>query len=208
MGDGEPLLRAVCEHPDDDTPRLVLADWLEENGEPERAAFIRLQCQAALSHRDRGRRRLEEQADRLLRLFSRRWAAELPHGAGYRWADVYSRGFQCTVMVDEEDAFLADLDEVFDAAPLTDLDVGSLLQFDALIDRGCAGRLRHILVASHNLDLLAADLCRLAAYPRLRVSVGMSYTTLGSHPVGPDTAASLTAAFGDRIHLPPAGLPG
>src|SRR5207247_2362789 len=30
--------------PEDNTPRLVLADWLEENGDPDRAEFIRLQC--------------------------------------------------------------------------------------------------------------------------------------------------------------------
>ncbi len=30
--DGAALLRAVCESPFDDTPRLVYADWLEENG--------------------------------------------------------------------------------------------------------------------------------------------------------------------------------
>jgi uncharacterized protein (TIGR02996 family) len=41
MGEREALLRAVCENPDDDLPRLVFADWLEEQGELERAEFIR-----------------------------------------------------------------------------------------------------------------------------------------------------------------------
>jgi uncharacterized protein (TIGR02996 family) len=40
----EALLRSVIESPDDDTPRLVYADRFEENGEPERAEFIRVQC--------------------------------------------------------------------------------------------------------------------------------------------------------------------
>lgn len=35
------LLRAVCEAPDDDLPRLVYADWLDENGQGERAEWIR-----------------------------------------------------------------------------------------------------------------------------------------------------------------------
>lgn len=39
----EAFLRAICAHPSDVTPRLVFADWLDENGEPERAEFIRLQ---------------------------------------------------------------------------------------------------------------------------------------------------------------------
>ncbi len=41
MGEREALLRAVCENPDDDLPRLVFADWLEEYGDPDRAEFIR-----------------------------------------------------------------------------------------------------------------------------------------------------------------------
>ncbi len=34
------------DHPDDDTPRLIFADWLEEQGDP-RGEFVRLQCQLA-----------------------------------------------------------------------------------------------------------------------------------------------------------------
>ena len=41
------LLDAVLATPEDDLPRLVYADWLEENGNPERAAFIRVQCSDA-----------------------------------------------------------------------------------------------------------------------------------------------------------------
>jgi uncharacterized protein (TIGR02996 family) len=41
MGDGEALLRAILACPDDDAPRLVYADWLEESGQAERAAAIR-----------------------------------------------------------------------------------------------------------------------------------------------------------------------
>jgi len=40
------LLRAVLGRPDDDVPRLVLADWLDEHGQPERAEFVRVQCEA------------------------------------------------------------------------------------------------------------------------------------------------------------------
>lgn len=37
------LHRAIIENPDDDLPRLALADWLDENGQPERAELIRVQ---------------------------------------------------------------------------------------------------------------------------------------------------------------------
>jgi len=41
------LLRTVLGHPDDDTPRLIYADFLDENGQPERAEFVRSQCSGA-----------------------------------------------------------------------------------------------------------------------------------------------------------------
>src|SRR5687767_8806243 len=44
---GEQLLRGVLEAPEDDAPRLVYADWLEENGDGERAEFIRVCAHAA-----------------------------------------------------------------------------------------------------------------------------------------------------------------
>ena len=37
------LLRACKDEPEDDAPRLVLADWLEEHGDEQRARFIRRQ---------------------------------------------------------------------------------------------------------------------------------------------------------------------
>jgi uncharacterized protein (TIGR02996 family) len=39
------LYAAVCAAPDDDTPRLVLADWLDEHDDPHRAALIRAQIE-------------------------------------------------------------------------------------------------------------------------------------------------------------------
>lgn len=47
MTDRECFLAAVRRNPWDDTPRLVYADWCDEHGEPERAEFIRVQCEIA-----------------------------------------------------------------------------------------------------------------------------------------------------------------
>ncbi len=41
------LEKAIVGHADEDTPRLAYADWLDENGDPDRAAFIRVQCRLA-----------------------------------------------------------------------------------------------------------------------------------------------------------------
>jgi uncharacterized protein (TIGR02996 family) len=43
----DPFLRAVIADPDDDLPRLIAADWLDEHGQPERAEFIRAQVELA-----------------------------------------------------------------------------------------------------------------------------------------------------------------
>jgi uncharacterized protein (TIGR02996 family) len=41
------FLADIVANIDDDTPRLVYADWLDERGEEARAEFIRLQCRMA-----------------------------------------------------------------------------------------------------------------------------------------------------------------
>jgi uncharacterized protein (TIGR02996 family) len=50
------FLRAIHDAPDDDAPRLVYADWLDEHGDADRAAFIRVQCALARSAADDPRR--------------------------------------------------------------------------------------------------------------------------------------------------------
>lgn len=39
--DEEAFLKAIADQPADDTARLVYADWLDEHGDPDRAAFVR-----------------------------------------------------------------------------------------------------------------------------------------------------------------------
>jgi uncharacterized protein (TIGR02996 family) len=41
------FLRCICERPAEDGPRLVYADWLEEQGDGDRAEFIRVQVELA-----------------------------------------------------------------------------------------------------------------------------------------------------------------
>lgn len=47
MSDEDALLAAIAEHPAEDTPRLMYADWLEEHGRHVRAEFIRVQIEVS-----------------------------------------------------------------------------------------------------------------------------------------------------------------
>jgi uncharacterized protein (TIGR02996 family) len=80
------LLDAARRDPEDDSARLVLADWLEEHGdeaERARAQFIRLQVQTnRLPYRDPQRRQLEEQAWQLDERYQSTWLGCLRQLAG------------------------------------------------------------------------------------------------------------------------------
>ena len=52
MEDSDALYRAIVANPEDDTPRLVYADWLQENDRPEEAEFVRVQCRLETSAPD------------------------------------------------------------------------------------------------------------------------------------------------------------
>src|SRR5262249_25245959 len=43
----EGILADVREYPDDDAPRLIYADWLDDHGQHERAELVRVQCELA-----------------------------------------------------------------------------------------------------------------------------------------------------------------
>jgi uncharacterized protein (TIGR02996 family) len=60
MSPENPFLRALLAQPDDDTLRLAMADWLDENDEPARAEFIRVQVELARGVEDRERRNVLE----------------------------------------------------------------------------------------------------------------------------------------------------
>jgi len=47
MVDRSAFLKAILANPDDEAPRLIFADWLDEQGECQRAEFIRVQVKLA-----------------------------------------------------------------------------------------------------------------------------------------------------------------
>ena len=76
----EAFLRAICEQPDDNTPRLIFADWLEERGHPgdaDRAEFIPLQCWLASPGDISNRSELEKREKELLDRHRKEWEQPL-----------------------------------------------------------------------------------------------------------------------------------
>jgi uncharacterized protein (TIGR02996 family) len=103
------LLWAIIDRPDEDTPRLVYADWLDEHGptgaDRARAAFIRLQIEAArLEEYDPRRLDLEGQAEALLNVqredgVPRAWLAGLEGWMVNHHYGSFERGFPALVTV-------------------------------------------------------------------------------------------------------------
>ena len=80
------FLEQIVALPDDDTPRLVFADWLEEQGRDDRAEFVRVQVdRARLPAWDPAQVRLRVREKQLLDAHGEEWLKELPAVEGARW---------------------------------------------------------------------------------------------------------------------------
>jgi hypothetical protein len=103
---------------DDDGPRLVYADWLEEQGDPY-GEFIRLQCERfRLPEGEQARRQqLTERLAELQNRHDERWRSRLPRLPGVRWRE-YRRGFVVGIDVDTADRFLQNAAAIFESAPI------------------------------------------------------------------------------------------
>lgn len=91
MTDRDALLAAVTAAPNDNLPRRVYADWLEENGEADRAEFIRVQCRLAGADEDDPATWADRRRERdLLSRHGAAWSAPVPVD---RFLAPFERGF-------------------------------------------------------------------------------------------------------------------
>jgi uncharacterized protein (TIGR02996 family) len=115
------FLQEILAHPDDDTPRLIYADWLDEHGGPAgeaRAELIRVQCRLAdATLRRELRNRLSWREHQLLRRHTPEWVRPL-RGLGKE--HVFHRGFVGEVRMGEL-AFLTTAERLFRRAPVQHL---------------------------------------------------------------------------------------
>lgn len=211
MTEDSDFVRAIEATPDDDTPRLIYADWLDDRGEPARADFIRLQIELAgidefhprwpeLTHRELA----------LIREHGHRWKIpELKARQEFRRGfveHVWIRGDRLTEAspilrdqplvrslrisgIDRQSGIPARLDW-FDRLVELDLTNNSMVRFilDRILDRQRLRSLRSLLLK--NVRLWPDDLQWLAVSS---LSDQLDQLDLSGNPLGNDGAAILSA---------------
>jgi uncharacterized protein (TIGR02996 family) len=213
MNQREAFLCDVCENPDDDTPRLVFADWLEDNGDPQWAEFIRVQI--ALS-------RLPSWEERRVGLMARerelwdeigeRLLADLPDEPALYWGGTdedtipFERGFAGVVQVDDVAALRAHRRVFLTKAPVRTLWLDHLTTDEAasLGGPGDPPGLARLELEGAPADeetdaLVDADLLRaLADSPLSRRLTGLDLFNTGVSPAALAVLASEPAFAGLR----------
>jgi uncharacterized protein (TIGR02996 family) len=140
----EPFLRAICADPEDDTVRLVFADWLDENGDPERAEFIRLQV--AVPERPQEYDPQYARADALRKKNWTGWFGELPKLSGIGWVQSFRRGFVSGAIAHTGKWLCVQHERVFGATPVQSLtlNVGGLGPLERALLLSELGRLSEL----------------------------------------------------------------
>jgi uncharacterized protein (TIGR02996 family) len=187
MTDGDALRRAVLADPDDDTARLVYADWLQENGQADRAEFIRAQIEAVRAD-PFGLQALAatRRADDLLRRHGREWTRHLE--GGFAEYPRFERGFVAHLSV-EPRGFAPRADALLDAEPVQALTlyrfagVGERVSFEPLFELPRLRQLRRLGLSSMLFtDPDADEYALLSGCPHL---ANLRDLSLGRNPVPP-----------------------
>jgi uncharacterized protein (TIGR02996 family) len=195
MTDRDALLAAILADPDDDTARLVYADWLQENGQTERAGFIRAQIEAVRAEPFGPQaRRADEHANKLLDSHRTSWIRHL-HGGFAEWPR-FERGFVAHLSV-EPNGFVPRADALFAAEPVQSLKLfrfagtGGPVSFQPLFELPCLRQLRRLELSSRLF--IEEEYGELSACPYL---AGIRELSLRDNPVPP---AWLTETLRNRF---------
>jgi uncharacterized protein (TIGR02996 family) len=198
QAEAEAFLQRIRAYPDDDAPRLVFADWLDEQGDP-RGAFIRVQLALAQFDREHagGERVMRPEREQvrdslvvsqraLLDAHAEEWTAPFRR---FATSPRFRRGFVEEVNVDSHN-FFRHAHELFNAGPLRHihlLDVGSMLP--SVFQCSFLSRLTALTIhASHAGEPLARAVAR-SDYLR-----GLQRLDLSRNRFGPDAAEQLASS--------------
>jgi uncharacterized protein (TIGR02996 family) len=191
MNDHDRLMQAVREAPDDDAPRLVLADWFEENGDAERGELIRVQCRMAkMPYHPSEWYRLRDREKELLDANRERWLTPFPRVSDRgvkdegRWQ--FTRGFVDFVTLSAR-SFLAHGEAVFRLAPVRRLRVvGVPRHLPSVLRSPLLARVEDLLLTDQRFTW--ANVLQLTRSPALAQVRGLF---LGSSGIGDEAAEAL-----------------
>jgi uncharacterized protein (TIGR02996 family) len=158
------LLDAILADPDDDSPRLVYADWLDERGNP-RGEFIRVQCELArLPKYDTKRAPIETREQELLNQHGAEWAQPV---ASIAREYQFHRGFIDTVSIGGR-KLLTHGTKLFQASPLQHVKVFRLGSGGSAADLADFEFLTRIRGLTLQGNIAATDLRKLVTAPGLK----------------------------------------
>ncbi len=185
MTDEAGLLAAIRDDPESDDLRRIYADWLDDNGQPGRAEFIRVQLElAAMPHgwpneHNPRRHALDLRQTELLWEFRDRWLDGLPDVEGVEY--LFQRGLPSWVKFANQDVFRRVARRVFRSAIVERISVGRESAAQVMLSPLLAGITHLDLPANalHDQDLEA--LADSSHFFRLRW-LNLSHNRLG--PIG------------------------
>ena len=180
------LLQAIRQQPDDDAHRMVYADWLGENGDGDRANFIRFQCWAEEANATPANRdKWLADAAALLARHRQEWEQPL-RDLGATEVE-FHRGFPCHITIPAA-AFLDHAGEIFERAPIQSLRLTNLTasQVPALASSAHLANLTTLDLGYNYIG--DADAAALADSPHL---AGLTALNLGYNRIGNAGAVAL-----------------
>jgi uncharacterized protein (TIGR02996 family) len=127
---GQTLFQTMCERPWDTSLRLRYADWLQQHGQAQWAAFVRYQCRDPEQTMNRFTARymldlFEEVGE--FDPFESDWLKKLPQLPGVLWwGSGFKGGFVHDVAFHPATAFLKHAAAVFAATPIDSISLGRL----------------------------------------------------------------------------------
>jgi uncharacterized protein (TIGR02996 family) len=159
----EPLFAEVLAHPDDEKPRLVLADRLLEAGDP-RGEFIQLQCAVEREADVAKARDLKERAQKILKKNQPAWLKPIKPHVRYT---IFRRGFVDHYLAEPKLLFDGGMATVLRHQPVRSLRIQSMKRGDAKKLAGMTElvRLASLDVGSNRID--DADAIALFSSPNL-----------------------------------------
>jgi uncharacterized protein (TIGR02996 family) len=165
--DAQALFQTILANPDDDAPRLILADWLDEQGESVRAEFIRLECKLDRDKFSDESLLLRQRCQALRTEFISQWISELPAVDGVMW-NQFERGFCKQVRLNSVKSFARLHTKIRKLAPITHF---VFSQADGLADLAkskALANIRGLLVSHLNAGVTDAQLLLILQSPHLR----------------------------------------